>query len=80
MMSDVAAAKGQDLAAKVDAIVEGVHFLRGDPPETSLRRRSGSIFPILPQGRKARHYLCRCRWRRGAARIGSPLRTGLQTR
>src|SRR5580765_1636552 len=51
-------AQGQELVTKVDAIVEGVHFLRSDPPGDIARKALRvNLSDLAAKGAKPRHYL-----------------------
>jgi thiamine-monophosphate kinase len=59
----IAPLSGHELVAKTDAIVVGVHFLHGDPPDLiarkALRARDGG----LANGSGSLSMKGRCRWR-----------------
>ena len=61
LIDDVATlslAKGQELVTKVDAIVEGVHFLRTDPVgDIAKKALRVNLSDLAAKGAKPRHYL-----------------------
>src|SRR5215471_7439921 len=61
LVDDVATltlAQGQELVAKVDAIVEGVHFLRSDPPgDIAMKALRVNLSDLAAKGAKPREYL-----------------------